>query len=123
MLGRWTNLSKKVGISLLILVCLVVASSGCLASNVKLVVNYNDSWNGTITDSSGTRTIEGSGDETIDLGSITGSLRIIVEKKEPSNDTLTISLIRGDETINSQNTSVPSGGELDDARISVYLTM
>lgn len=115
-------MSKKIGVSLLILVCLVVASSGCLASNVKLAVNYTDSWNGTITDSSGTRTIEGTGDEIIDLGSITGSLRIIVEKKEPSNETLTISLIRGDETINTQDTSVSSGGELDDARISVYLT-
>ena len=115
-------MSKKIGISLLILVCLVVAVSGCLASNVKLVVNYTDSWNGTITDSSGTRTIEGTGDQTIDLGSITGSLRIIVQKKEPSNETLTISLIRGDKTINTMDSSVPSGGELDDARISVYLT-
>ncbi|MDI6643514.1 MAG: hypothetical protein QME14_00520 [Methanobacteriaceae archaeon] len=115
-------MSKKIGISLLILVCLVVAVSGCMASNIKLVVNYNDSWNGTITDSSGTRTIEGTGNETIDLGSVTGSLRIIVEKKEPSNDTLTISLMRGDEIINTMNSSVPSGGELDDARISVYLT-
>ena len=114
-------MSKKIGISLLILFCLVVATSGCLNSNVKLVVNYTDSWNGTITDSSGTRTIEGTGDETIDLGSITGSLRIIVEKTEPSNETLTISLIRGEETINTQDTSVPSGGELDDARISIYL--
>ncbi len=119
---RCIKLSKKIGIILLILVFLVVAISGCVTSNVKLVVNYTDGWNGTITDSSGTRTIEGTGDETIDLGSITGSLRIIVEKTEPSNETLTISLIRGDETINTQNTSVPSVGELDDARISIYLT-
>jgi len=48
-------LSKKIVISLLILVTLVVASSGCLSSNVKLVVDYGDSWNGTITDSSGSR--------------------------------------------------------------------
>jgi len=47
---------------------------------------------------------------------------IIVQKKEPSNETLTISLIRGDKTINTMDSSVPSGGELDDARISVYLT-
>ncbi|QUH22634.1 hypothetical protein HYG87_02045 [Methanobacterium alkalithermotolerans] len=115
-------MSKKIVISLLILVTLVVASSGCLSSNVKLVVDYGDSWNGTITDSSGTRTIEGTGNETIDLGSITGSLRIIVQKKEPSDETLTISLIKGDETIQTQNTSLPSGAELDDARISIYLT-
>ena len=115
------KLPKKIVLSLLILACMVVVVSGCLSSNVKLVVNYTDSWNGTITDSSGTRTIEGTGDQIIDLGSISGSLRIIVEKKEPSNDTLTLSLIRGDETIYKANTSVKSGGELDDAHISLYL--
>lgn len=116
------KLSKKIVLSLLMLVFLVAAISGCVTSNVKLVVNYADSWNGTITDSSGTRTIEGTGDETIDLGRVTGSLRIIVEKTEPSNETLTISLIRGDETIDTQNTTVSSVGELNDARISIYLT-
>lgn len=115
-------MSKKIVLSLLMLVFLVAAISGCVTSNVKLVVNYADSWNGTITDSSGTRTIEGTGDETIDLGRVTGSLRIIVEKTEPSNETLTISLIRGDETIDTQNTTVSSVGELNDARISIYLT-
>lgn len=111
----------KVEMGLLVTLCIVLAVSGCMASNVKLVVNYTDSWNGTITDSSGTRTIEGTGDKTIDLGPVTGSLRIIVEKREPSNETLSISLIRGNEVISTSNTSV-SGGQLSDAHISVYLT-
>jgi len=115
------KLLGKVEIGLLVIVCFVLALSGCMASNVKLVVNYTDSWNGIITDSSGTRTIEGAGDKTIDLGAVTGSLRIIVEKREPSNETLTISLIRGDKIISTSNTSV-SGGQLDDAHISIYLT-
>ncbi len=114
------KLLGKAEIGFLILLCFLVAFSGCMASNVKLVVNYTGSWNGTITDSSGTRTIEGTGNKTIDLGALTGSLRIIVGKKEPSNETLSISLIRGNEIISTGNTSV-SGGQLNDAHISVYL--
>ena len=116
---------SKIKIGLLIMfVCSVVAVSGCMASPLKLVVSYPGSWNGTITtDESGTRNIEGTGDETIDLGSMTGSLKVHVDKKEASNDTLKLSLIRGDETIQEGNSSVEStGGELDDAWISVYLT-
>jgi len=116
---------KKVEIGLLIFfVCFVVAASGCMSCPLKLVVSYPGSWNGTITtDASGTRTIEGTGDQTIDLGSMTGSLKIHVEKTEPSNDTLKLSLIRGDETLQEGSSAVEStGGELDDAWVSIYLT-
>ncbi|BDZ70736.1 hypothetical protein [Methanobacterium petrolearium] len=113
----------KIGL-LIIFVCAVVAVSGCMASPLKLVISYPGSWNGTITtDSSGTQNIEGTGDETIELGSMTGGLTVHVEKQEPSNDTLKLSLIRGDETIQEGSSAVEStGGELDDAWISVYLT-
>jgi hypothetical protein len=113
----------KVGL-LILFVCVVVAASGCMSSPLKLVVSYPGSWNGTITtDSSGPRTIEGTGDQTIDLGSITGDLTIKVEKKESSNETLKLSLMRGSETIQEGDSAVEStGGELDDAWISIHLT-
>lgn len=113
----------KIGL-LIIFVCFVVAASGCISTPLKLVVSYPGSWNGTITtDSSGHRTIEGTGDQTIDLGTITGGLTINVDKKEPSNETLKLSLIRGTETIQEGDSAVEStGGELDDAWISVHLT-
>ncbi|MCK9152121.1 hypothetical protein [Methanobacterium alcaliphilum] len=103
------------------MLCFVVGISGCISSSVKVAVDYPGSWNGTITDSSGTQTIEGTGNKTIDLGSITGSLRVKVEKKDKGSDTLTVSAIRGDETVNSMNSSTGSG-ELDDVTLSIYLT-
>ncbi len=113
----------KIGL-LIIFVCFVVAASGCMSSPLKLVVSYPGSWNGTITtDSSGTRSIEGTGNQTIDLGSITGGLTIKVEKKESNNATLKLSLMRGTETIQEGDSAVEStGGQLDDAWISIYLT-
>ncbi len=116
---------SKIKIGLLIMfVFFLVAVSGCVATPLKLVVSYPDSWNGTIkTDSSGTRNIEGTGDQTFDLGSMTGGLTVHIEKKVPSNKTLKLSLIRGDETLQEGDSHVEStGGELDDAWISIYLT-
>ncbi len=113
-------MDSKIGIGLLIVVCFIVAISGCASSAVTVVVNYTGDWNGTITDSSGTRTIEGTGDKSFDLGSITGSLRAKVEKKDDKSDPIYITAYRGEKVVASQNTSkYPS---LTDAQISVYLT-
>lgn len=111
---------KKIEIVLLIVFCcFVVAISGCISSPVKVVVNYSGDWNGTITDSSGTRTIEGTGNQTFDLGSITGDLQVKVEKKDNKTDPISIMAIRGDKVISEQNTTnYPS---LTDVQISVYL--
>lgn len=112
----------KIGI-LLIIICAIVAVSGCVATPLKLVVSYPGSWNGTITTDSETRNINGTGDQTFDLGSMTGSIKVHVEKKVPNNDTLKLTLIRGDEVLQNGSSHVEStGGELDDAWISIYLT-
>ena len=118
-------MAKKIEVGLLIIAVflVLVAVSGCVTSPIKVVVNYPGSWNGTITTEDETRTIEGTGEQTIDLGMYVGSLKVDVEKKDKdSNETLSIQLMRGDETINSANSSVSGGGELDDAILSVYLT-
>lgn len=116
-------MSKKLEIGLLIIfVCLVLAVSGCMSSSVKVVVDYPGSWNGTMITDSGTRAIEGTGNQTIDLGSMTGSLYVKVEKKDKgSNNTITVSSVRGDKTVNTMNSSTQYG-ELDDAIMSIYLT-
>lgn len=113
-------MSKKFQIGITVfLVCFIVAFSGCTAmETVKVQVKYPGSWNGTITDSSGTRNIEGTGDKTIDIGSITGSLKVVVQKKENNTDTLAISAIRGDKTISNMQTTAPEGYTI----LSVYLT-
>lgn len=112
---------KRIEIGLLVvLVCIIAAISGCTSSTVTVVVNYSGDWNGTITDSSGTRSIEGTGNQTFDLGSITGSLRAKVEKKDNKTDPISITAIRGGKVVASQNTT--NYPNLTDAQISVYLT-
>lgn len=103
---------------MLLIICLAVAVSGCTSSSVKVVVNYTGSWNGTITDSSGTRTIEGTGDKTFELGSVTGTVTAKVQKKDNSSDTLTVSTIRGDKVVESMETFAPEGY----TSTNVYLT-
>ncbi|CEL24822.1 hypothetical protein [Methanobacterium formicicum] len=114
---------KKLELGLLVVfVCMVVAVSGCMSSSVKVVIDYPGSWNGTLKTDAGTRSIEGTGNQTIDLGSMTGSLYVKVEKKDKgSNNTIRVSAIRGDETVNTMNSSTQYG-ELDDAILSIYLT-
>lgn len=64
---------KKLELVLLVVfVCMVVAVSGCMSSTVKVAIDYPGSWNGTLKTDEGTRSIEGTGNQTIDLGSITG---------------------------------------------------
>ncbi|MBI5458577.1 hypothetical protein [Methanobacterium sp.] len=111
-------MSNKMGIGLLIVfVCFFVAVSGCTSFDpVKVVVNYTGSWNGTITDESGTRTIEGTGDKTIDLGRISGSVKVRVDKKDESSDQLSASIMKGDRTVSSMNTTS------DYVITSIYLT-
>jgi len=114
---------KKLELGLLVVfVCMVVAVSGCMSSSVKVAIDYPGSWNGTMKTDAGTRSIEGTGNQTIDLGSMTGSLYVKVEKKDKgSNNTIKVSAIKGDKTVNPMNSSTQYG-ELDDAILSIYLT-
>lgn len=60
-----------------------MCGDGCIGMYVligKIFVDYPDSWNGTMITDSGTRAIEGTGNQTIDLGSMTGILYVKVEK-------------------------------------------
>lgn len=113
---------KKFQIGLLVIfVCLAVAVSGCIfEGSVKVVVNYTGSWNGTIKTDNGTQTIEGTGDKTIDLGKINGGITAKVEKKDNGNNTLIVSIIRGDEILSTMNTST-SSGQLNDATVAIRI--
>lgn len=107
---------REIGL-LIVFVCFIVAVSGCTSFDpVKVVVNYNGSWNGTISDDTGTRTIEGTGDKTIDLGNISGSVDVRVDKKDNSSDTITASIVRGNKTVNSMKSTS------DYVRTGIYLT-
>lgn len=85
------------------------SSSGSSTSAVKLVISYSGDWTGAISDSSGTRTIEGTGDKTINLGNIDGAVAANAQKSDDSSETMTISLKKGVSTLKKSSTSSEYG--------------
>lgn len=93
------------------------SSSDSSSSAVSLVISYSGEWSGAISDESGTRSIEGTGSKTIDLGDITGAVAANAQKMDDSSETLTISLKSGGETLEKQSTSADYGM----AQVSAYI--
>ena len=126
------TLSKKM-ICLLVLVCLVVVVSGCTSNNtsntdssntsgnntstnasasndVNVVVNYPGNWAADVSGTFGYRALSGTGDQTTNLGPVTGSVTISARKTEGGSGTLTTSITKGGKTLGSASTSAPWGG-------------
>lgn len=112
-------MQRKLQASLLILVVLgVVAISGCTSTdnssnstsnNVTAVINYSGSWSGAISDNTGTRSISGDGNQTIQLGSDPGVISINAQKQDGGDGTLTVSIIKGGKTLATQSTNSAYG--------------
>lgn len=124
------NLSKKM-ICLVVLVCLVVVVSGCTSNNntsssntssnntsttasasndVNVVVSYPGSWAADVSGTFGYRALSGTGDQTTNLGPVTGSVTISARKTEGGSGTLTASINKGGKNLGSASTSAPWGG-------------
>lgn len=115
---------KKLQIGLLVfVVCFVVAVSGCTsntttktsgsnasANDVSIVVNYPGSWAVDVSGQFGYRSLSGTGDQTTNIGSVTGSVVAAARKTEGGNEVLTVSITKGGKTLASQSTSAPWGG-------------
>ena len=124
---------KKLHIGLLVLViCFVVALSGCTSSNttssnnstssnasgtnasasndVNIVVNYAGSWAVDVSGPFGYRSFAGTGDQTNSIGSVSGSLTAAARKTEGGNGVLVVSITKGGKTLATQSTSAPWGG-------------
>lgn len=100
------------------LVCFLVAVSGCSSNNksssnsssssdVNIVVNYPGTWVAELSGNWGYRSIEGSGDQTINLGNISGVVSASVRKKDGSSDTLKVQITKNGQTLGSASTSYP----------------
>lgn len=85
------------------------SSSSTPTGAVVLVINYSGDWSGAISDSSGTRSIDGSGEKTINLGNITGAVAANVQKGDSSSETLSVIIKQGGETLKSESTSSEYG--------------
>lgn len=85
------------------------SSSSGASGSVTLVINYPGEWSGAIADSSGTRSIEGTGSKTIDLGNIDGAVAANAHKRDSGSQTMTISLTKGGTTLETQSTSSEYG--------------
>ncbi len=124
---------KKLQIGLLVLViCFVVAVSGCTSSNnnssnnssssnasssntsasydVNIVVNYSGSWAVDVSGPFGYRSLAGTGDQTNNIGNVTGTVTAAARKTEGGNGVLNVSITKGGKTLASQSTSAPWGG-------------
>lgn len=118
---------KKIQIGLIILVIGFVAVAGCTSSNnssnsntsnsnnstsndVFIVVNYSGSWAVDVSGPFGYRSLSGTGDQSNNIGSVTGSVTAAARKTEGGNGVLTVSITKGGKTIASQSTSAPWGG-------------
>lgn len=84
-------------------------SSSSSSGPISVVISYSGEWSGAIADSSGTRSIEGTGDKTINLGNVDGAIAANAQKRDSSSETLTISLKQNGKTLEKESTSSDYG--------------
>lgn len=127
---------KRLQIALLVFVIvLIVAVSGCTSNNnnsnsntsntsisntsssnasasgdVNIVVSYSGPWAADVSGPFGYRSLSGTGDQTTNIGSVTGSVTAAARKTDGGTGTLTVSIVKDGKTLASQSTSYPYGG-------------
>ena len=77
-------------------------------SNITVSVIYQGAWNGTISDSSGNRTVEGDGNGRFNLGNQSS---ISIDFQKLGNDSLQmeVDILNGTNIIERQTTTIPFG--------------
>ena len=100
-------------IGILSLLVLVVFVSGCTSSNsttnqssqnVTVQITSNSPWNGTLTYSGADHNVNGTGNSNYNLGTSPGSVTIYL-KNDNNTGNLTVQLLQGTNTIQTQSTS------------------
>ena len=130
------KLSKRMQLGLLALVCLVVVISGCTSNNnsnnsansssnmsnstnsssnvsnssdVNIVVKYSGNWAADISGNFPYRGTSGTGDQAINIGSVSGPVTVSARKTEGGSGTLTVSIEKGGKNLSTSSTSSPYG--------------
>jgi len=84
-------------------------SSSSASSDVNIVVNYTGNWAADISGNFPYRGTSGTGDQTINLGSVSGPVTVSARKTEGGSGTLTVSIEKGGKNLSTSSTSSPYG--------------
>lgn len=85
------------------------ANNSSFASNVVVTVTYQGTWNGTISDNSGNRTVHGTANNNYNLGPNPGTVSVTFQKTNNSTLPLLVRIMQGNRVIESQSTNEPFG--------------
>ncbi len=84
-------------------------SANTSAGNVVINVNYQGTWNGTISDNTGNRTVQGNANNRYNLGPNPGTVSVTFRKTDNSTQLLLVQIIQGNKVIESQSTNETFG--------------
>ncbi len=84
-------------------------NNSSFASDIIVKINYQGSWNGTISDNIGNRTVNGVANNNYNLGPNPGNVTVIVRKAGNDNLRLSVQILNGSNVIESQSTTLPFG--------------
>lgn len=84
-------------------------NNSSFATDIIVSVTYQGPWNGTISDNTGTRTVQGNADNRYNLGPNPGTVSVIFQKADNSTLPLLVQILRGSAVIESQNTNATQG--------------
>lgn len=74
-----------------------------------VTVTYQGTWNGTISDNSGNRTVHGNANNNYNLGPNPGTVSVTFQKTNNSTLPLLVRIMQGNRVIESQSTNEPFG--------------
>ncbi len=84
-------------------------NNNSINSGIIVTVSYQGTWNGTISDNSGNRTVQGTGNGRFNLGNNQKSVIVNFQKLGNNNLQLRVQLLNGTTVIESQTNSAPFG--------------
>lgn len=84
-------------------------NNSSFASNVIVSVAYQGTWNGTISDKTGNRTVHGTSSNRYNLGPNPGNVSITFQKTDNSTLPLLVQIIQGNKVVESQSTNASLG--------------
>ena len=85
------------------------ANNSSFASNIIVVVSYQGTWNGTISDNTGNKTVHGTANNRYNLGPNPGSVSVNFQKTDNSTLPLLVRIMQGNTVIESQSTNESFG--------------
>lgn len=79
------------------------------SNDVTIDVKYSGPWAADVSGEFGYRSLSGTGNQKNSLGSVSGPVTVSARKTEGGSGTLTVSIMKGKETLSSASTSSPWG--------------